>query len=346
MAATNTTGSPLQDLPEDVLHRVLVGLCLDDHTATAAACKTFRAVIHGPQFLRRRQEYGFAERAIVLVEHERSSVNGIASRSTDSLKVRMAHKSGAASISIGRKMSTSETATDGGARLFVCTDEQTDNAVFVVDVCTRRWSRFATLPQNQQAHTMEWHARCLYVAGGVDASESDFLNSLHAFNEATGLWETLPPMPHACMCATSGVVGNQLFIVGGYSNVDGPEGNWANILQIYDILTRKWRCARSNPYMFSTIPPLAVDGKLFLFTRTLAIYCPRSDTWTEETSDLGTRRVSRACAHNGRIIILYSDGAAFERATDGSSWSPYEAVFGAIGGGDGDMAIFGSVLLG
>jgi len=43
---------------------------------------------------------------------------------------------------------------------------------------------------------------------------------------------------------------------------------------------------------------------------------------------------------------LYSDGAAFERATDGSSWSPYEAAFGAIGGGDGDMAVFGPILLG
>ena len=96
MAATNVTtacNSPLQDLPEDVLHRVLVGVRLDDHAATAAACKSFRAVIHGPQFLRRRQEYGFAERAIVMVEAERT---------TGILKVRMAPKSEVASIVVGK----------------------------------------------------------------------------------------------------------------------------------------------------------------------------------------------------------------------------------------------------
>ena len=64
-----TTYSSFMALPDDVLQRVLVGVLLDDHPATAAACRAFRDVIRGPRFHRLRREYGFAERRILLVAH-------------------------------------------------------------------------------------------------------------------------------------------------------------------------------------------------------------------------------------------------------------------------------------
>ena len=64
--ATTTTSSPLLDLPDDLLLRVLVGVPRADHGATAAACGAFRAVMSGPRFLRLRREFGFAERAVLL----------------------------------------------------------------------------------------------------------------------------------------------------------------------------------------------------------------------------------------------------------------------------------------
>ena len=59
----------LQTLPDDIQQRVLAGVPLDDHQATAAACKAFRAVIRGPNFLALRRRYGFAERGVVVVEN-------------------------------------------------------------------------------------------------------------------------------------------------------------------------------------------------------------------------------------------------------------------------------------
>ena len=49
----------LQTLPDDIQQRVLAGVPLDDHQATASACKAFRAVIRGPNFPALRQRYGF-----------------------------------------------------------------------------------------------------------------------------------------------------------------------------------------------------------------------------------------------------------------------------------------------
>ena len=57
----------LQTLPDDIQQRVLAGVPLDDHQATASACKAFRAIIRGPGFLALRQRHGFAERVVVVV---------------------------------------------------------------------------------------------------------------------------------------------------------------------------------------------------------------------------------------------------------------------------------------
>ena len=115
------TGSPLLELPDDLLTRVLVGFPRDDHDATAAACRKFRAVMSGPLFLRLRRE-GFAERAVVLLETE-----AYHKHNTELHGLINVHTAGAdravASFSVGLKSSVrySESTTDGGARLFVCT---------------------------------------------------------------------------------------------------------------------------------------------------------------------------------------------------------------------------------
>ena len=74
-------------------------------------------------------------------------------------------------------------------------------------------------------------------------------------------------------------------------------------------------------------------------------YDPQSDTWTEVPGPprMGGRRCS--CVHNGRIVAFYHDGAAFERANDGS-WSPYQAVADVDALDHRSLACFGSVLLG
>ena len=52
------TDSPFTALPDDVLSRVLLGVALDDHFATAAACRAFCDIIRGPQFPALRQRFG------------------------------------------------------------------------------------------------------------------------------------------------------------------------------------------------------------------------------------------------------------------------------------------------
>ena len=325
-------------LPDDVLQRVLVGLPLEDHLAAASACTSFRDVITGPRFLALRKRYGFAEHSIVIV----ASV-AIDGQANDNSRIRVAHKSGGTASILDRRVISSKSTTDRGSRLFVSTEQPgaTPSQILAVDVSSRRWRPFATPPRNQRYHCMEWHGGLLYVAGGF-GQNGERLNSFYAFNEATGIWEDLPPMPQACTWAASGVIGNELLIVGGYHESDG----YLVTLQIYDIDRRTWRLGADLPTRAPSARGYVVDGKLCVMNvygayKPVLVYDPQSNTWTEEApAPSALSRARFACVHDGRLIVYQENGTVIERATDGlwfpiahvepqRSWS-YKSVSGSV----------------
>ena len=161
----------------------------------------------------------------------------------------------------------------------------------------------------------------------------------------------------------------ELYVVGGFSFVDDTEGGPTNILQIYDIPTRTWRLGARHPEELSSAwRTLVADGKLFLLNPNrlaMGIYFPQEDMWMHVALDRAWVRAFDSarfelgsddyhecceCAHNGRVVIFYSDGAAFERSNHNGFWSRYKAaapnVLRDYDKAKGDLAAFGSVLLG
>ena len=334
-------------LPDDVLQRVLVGLPLDDHRAAASVCKSFRGIITGPRFFAARRRYGFAERGVVTVF-----------RGEGVLQIKTAHTDDImATIPTDDRLSFYGSTTDGGARLFVSTrgrsplpsqraegEDGIPGQILALDPSSRRWRRVATLPQVRDLHCLMWHAGLMYVAGGISCSTGIPTNSFHVYSEATGLWEELPAMPHACVWAASGVIGNELFIASGMS------GSESNTLQIYDTAARTWRLGAPIPVVHTLgsgsgarkPKGVVVDGKLFLFSSRLQsplVYEPQSNTWTEEAvPEIHGTSVLHACAHEGRVVVVLWNGEAFERAADGS-WSRGTRA-------EAKRCVSGSVLLG
>ena len=303
--------SQLLALPDDVLQRVLVGVPRDDHDVAALVCKRTRGIITGPRFLALRQRYGFAEYGIVTIADRQPF-------GAHALQIKMAHQREVMATLPARGLSLYGSTTDGGARLFVTT---TPSQILEVNASSRRWRRFATLPRSSESHCAEWHAGLLYVAGGSCRREPA-INSFHVFNEATGLWEDLPPMPHACTRAALGAIGNELFIAGGYDMQQGHL-RMLQILQVYDIATRTWRVGAPPPENPGIANGVVADGKLFLIRspESTLVYDPQSTTWTtEEAAPFGGEFALHACAHEDRVFAFRRDGTAYSRATDGS-WS-------------------------
>ena len=330
--------SPFQTLPDDVLQRVLAGIPLDDHQAAAATCQAFRAVISGPRFPALRQLHGCAEHDILLVG---------TGRLAECVSIRLAHESGVLARISGDLMvdDGSRSTTDGGARVFVSRREHSiaPNRILAIDVSSRRWRRLTTPPLDQDGYCMEWCGGRLYVAGGHTGPNA-FLDSLHAFDETTGLWEDMPPMPHACTLATSGVLGNELLIAGGYTG-SLQEFAVSATLQIYNTVTRAWRLGAPPPDFGNPACGVVFDGKLFVFgwRRACVVYDPQTDAWTDVMIAVPwTEEVSSACAHDGRIVVFTEGGTAFARAAN-SPWSPYETNISPTGA---SRYASGSVLLG
>ena len=327
---------------------------MEDHLATASVCRAFRAVIEDPRIRALRRVHGFAKRGIVIV-----GASG-GSWSQRRLEIRTAHKSGIMASIAGSSHTypTSHgTTTDGGTRLFVCTErsgpdsEGAPNQILEVDATSHRWKCVTTLPLEQHKsvqlcvdHCMEWHGGLLYVAGGLPGH-----NSLQVFNLATAVWAVLPSMPQVCLngyIAASGVIGNQLFIAGCSQN------GVLTTLQIYDIATRTWRLgAPLPPSPIAHLWPhggIVLDGKLYVIYRVFTlIYDPQFDAWTRESEvpwgSLVQGHVTHTCAHEGRIVVFLSNRTAFQRASVGS-WSPcaYESAMGNTM----NTSVCGSVLLG
>jgi hypothetical protein len=316
-ATTDASGSFFTALPDDLLQRVLVGVPLDDHRVAASVCQAFRGVITGSRFPALRQKYGFAERGVVTVRVTEGDV----------LEIVTADKSCVLASIPGSGLYSSRGTTDGGTRLFLVSRNKNASNLLAVDVSSRRWRRLATMPQPQgySEQCIEWHSGLLYVAGGLgpDNSEPSFLR---AFNETTGLWEELPPMPQNSPWAASGIIGNQLFIAGG----DDATDQGSPTLQIYDIATRTWRFGASLPDSRTRFARgFVVDGKLCVMSplardgNPVLVYDPQSDFWTEEAPVplLPTRL---ECVHDGRLIVYQENGTVIARATDGSwRWFPY-----------------------
>ena len=334
----------LTALPSDCLQRVLLGV--------ASTITTRRPPPVGP-FARSFVAHGSsgcagstaAERRIILL----GQCYGEGSRGF--VEIHVAGKHGAIASIPGLKIGFSGAPTDGGARLFVSTDERRDgppHEIVAYDASARRWSRFATLPLNQRLACTEWHGGLLYVAGGI---ADDYLNSLQAFNEATGLWEDLPPMPRACGYAASGVIG-QLFIAGGIGHEEDEDDEYPKLttLQIYDFTARTWHLGPPLPKAVQSAWGLVVDDKLYVVSsieNSFQVYDVKSNTWTEQIPPpCAFGRGTHAFAHKGRIVVVErGSGAAFHRGTgsDPNHWSPFDLDMVAQGMTHG---VGGSILFG
>jgi N-acetylneuraminic acid mutarotase len=186
------------------------------------------------------------------------------------------------------------------------------------------------------------HDGKLYRIGGFTAknppgedhdlwSQNDFAS----FDPATGQWTDLPSLPEPRSSHDAAVIGDIVYVVGGWS-MQGPDNTtWHTTAWNCDLSaeTKEWTPLPQPPFQRRALSLAAHNGKLYCLggmqeeggpTRAVAVYDPESKTWRDGPKLLGEKPIngfgSSSFAVRGKLYVSTLDGSLQKLSDDGQSW--------------------------
>ncbi len=162
----------------------------------------------------------------------------------------------------------------------------------------RSWE---ALPMEQplQSPAVLAHGGKIYRIGGLSAKnradEPDDLWSVASasrYDPLTRKWEALPPLPEPRSSHDAAVLGDRLYVVGGWS-LQGDLQTWHTTTWVMDLTKTPlaWEPAPPTPFERRAIALAAVDGKLWALggmpsdgdsgTKDVSVFDPATGAWTD-----------------------------------------------------------------
>ena len=167
------------------------------------------------------------------------------------------------------------------------------------------------MPTARQQPSASMYDLLLIVAGGYRNKE--VLGDVEVFDQATFQWQTMPHLPIPCAGATSCVVRDVLYLMGGtlYAN-SGPQTTVQALQLSGSIGNETWKLCKDAPLTLSCAVPasnfvLAVGGSYLGSTvpnRAIHVYFPSLDRW-ELLCEMSTARhlCTAAVLSAGKLFI-------------------------------------------
>ncbi len=184
------------------------------------------------------------------------------------------------------------------------------------------------------------HEGKLYRVGGFSAtngasekenlvSQTDFAR----FDPQTKTWTSLPPLPEGRSSHDAAVVGNTLYVVGGWQMGEG-ETKWHDTAWSVDLSQSQleWKPIAQPPFHRRALALAAWHNKLYVLggmqqdggpTTQTALYDPATKKWSEGPTLLGANMDgfgSSAFACGGHLFATTMSGAIQRLSSDGAAW--------------------------
>ncbi|MEN1678353.1 MAG: hypothetical protein AAGJ46_02085 [Planctomycetota bacterium] len=200
-----------------------------------------------------------------------------------------------------------------------------------------------TLPMGQplQGLALVAHGGMVYRVGGMNArNEAGDDEDMHSsnrfarFDPAKGAWQELPPLPERRSSHDAVVIGDRLYVVGGWTLTGDSDGEWIDAAYSCDLTqpTPTWQPIAKPPFRRRAIAAAHLDGKLVVLggmseeakvSGAVFAYDPETDEWAslEELPGGGISGFGvSAWNHGGALYTSGMQGVVYLLDSSTSSW--------------------------
>ena len=146
-------------------------------------------------------------------------------------------------------------------------------------------------------------------------------------------WEKLPALPEPRSSHDLVVIGDKLFVVGGWKlDGKGTSGTWHETALVLDLAAEKpvWK-SFAQPFKRRALTATAHDGKVYVLggltedgpVRKVDVYDPKAEKWSTVADYPGSDRAGfspAACVLKDRLYLNTADGDVLRLKEKGDGW--------------------------
>ncbi len=206
------------------------------------------------------------------------------------------------------------------------------------DPTTQAWSVVEETPPVQGLALVS-HRTGLVRVGGMRAlnpttKESSKLVSVatvQRFDPARGGWEELPSLPEGRSSLDAAVIGDDLYVVGGWTLHEEDDPKWPQDMLVLSLDDPSGGWTRVDvPFRRRAIAAASADGKLYVLggmqpnrklSRSVDVFDPQSGSWSTGPEFPGQGFGMTAIADGGGVLASGADGALHRLAPGAKTWT-------------------------
>lgn len=204
----------------------------------------------------------------------------------------------------------------------------------------KAWEAVAEGP-GLQGLAMVSHGGKLYRIGGFTAKNKDGEDhdlwsqaDVTCFDPSTQQWSELSPLPEPRSSFDAAVLGNSIYVVGGWKMAGDSDSIWHKTAYVLDLAsdTQEWKPLPEPPFQRRALSLAAHNGKIYAIggmqeeggpTTRVDVFDPATRKWSQGPSLHGEKMDgfgSSAFATGGRLYTTTFSGKLQRLGLDGSVW--------------------------
>jgi hypothetical protein len=220
-------------------------------------------------------------------------------------------------------------------------EDQSDDLWALDTTGDLKWKSVAKMPR-LQGLAMVAHGGKLYRVGGFEARNTpDQPKDMHSlplvarFDPSTNQWTDLTPLPEGRSSLDAAVVGDELFVVGGWKmSGKDSQSQWHDTVWKANLTQEPlvWQAVPNPGFQRRAIAAAAYRGKLYVIggmssdnkvTQAVSVFDPQANSWSEGpqlTGDTMEAFGASAFAQGDHLYVTGVKGRILRLSDNGQAW--------------------------